>query len=209
MVLTVVSRVVKLVRDGDSMPYANLISATSGFWDETVPADCSLPLPPDREATIWSLQGVLRAALITLTRRRPLPVDVVQMADAVLPLRDVGGGRDPMQLPLSRIDSWAVEGDAPPHMQPAPPPEAPDQDVDGGDEEESLYFPPEPSDGASLYMPSGSDANSSVADGAQSWPSRSYGDTSSEVTLGSIADVVAGGDGNWDAVGDLQLLDQL
>ena len=209
MVMTVVSRVVKLLRDGDSMPYARLVTATSGYWEETFPEDCLLPIPPDREAASRSLQGVLRAALITLTRRRPLPADVVQVADLVLPLRDAGGGRDPLQLPLSRIDSWVRGEDVPVNLPAAPPPGEGDMDVGSGDEAESLYFPPEPSDGASLYMPSGSVGDSAVVDGGESWPSRSYGDTSSVVTLGSIAEVVAGRDGNWDDVGDQQMLDDL
>ena len=206
------NRMVRVITQADQQPYAKVIKAKRAVWEAALPAGFKLPGLPIPDASRDGITAVLKRSLTVMSTGPRAPADLQACANATVAIHRDQAAQDARTLGMERINSWrprrragrragAVETDAggpddnlgsQVQAEQAEPMDLGDGSA-GPAADDDLYFPPVPSDDASLYAPASDDRE--FSDGYHS-----AGETDS---LGSAGDLVTGQEADWEGVDTL------
>lgn len=102
-------RLLKIIDDAASQPYAAVQSARSATWMLSPPPTLQLPPPPTPDTTVEQLERVLQGALVCLSSVGVVSSDLRDAVHAMYPVcneQDFIGSR---RLALQRVRSWRTE----------------------------------------------------------------------------------------------------
>ena len=211
MVQVIHSRLLRMINNLDTLPFARLKSVKEARWEPSLPVSSGMP-PRPAEVSDEQMQRVLQGALVSLSQGAGPSTDLSALLNQHIP-STTPDHRVAEEAVHSQVRTWARDrsqrmaaarrqlGSQPPSARDqatssapsVPQPHAPQAGADALDIWEpgpDSDLPPSPrgSDGQSLYMPPPS--RGALSDGYESSSQSSDG-------LGSLGDLVGGEQANW------------